>query len=810
MPDITPAEIKSFDVTDLAYDLIGVDDIDAALKQTLQKLGYRFGAQACSLLVFSDSEKQAIPQLQWVDQEKLNLDQVKIPYPLVDLQPILNQLSQVSLVTIEDLTNSLLDENIKNLLKEQNIQRCLWLPVPFHRILGGAIRIDNFSYFPDDSSLLGIQKFANSIGILWDKQSQSNLHQQTPKEENELLSLVFESLNLGVIVVSTDQKVSFVNNRAGVIFEKAPSYFQGKHLNQLEEIFPDGGLHWILRNLGFLKMGMSGEMLELHRVNSKDEGCDLEISTATLTHDNTFVGDLILVEDVTFRKNMERTAQESETRLRSVVQSIKEGITLSDTNGYFEIYNTEMEELTGFSRQEANQTESFIDKIHVPEERDQAKQQLANFSEGEKRISDITLLAKDGQKKYVSVSTTVLNTDNKRYYLSAYHDETAQKQAEHDLRIRNQELENLTKQLNKTADQLREARDHLEEKVAEKTQQLQAKVLEVEDIAKFPSEDPFPVMRICPDGRLLYANAASQALLDIWDIQTNQNVPQGWLELVKEVFETNNRKIYEIEILGQYISFVLVPVKESNYVNLYGRDVSREKELNQMKNQFIAMVSHQIRTPLTSVRWYSEMLLKGKGDQALSTKQAEFTQTIHETAVNLTSLVNDLLSISRMESGKIDYNPVRTDIGGLVEEVITELRPQAEKGKIDLTLEMQSKPVFEFDPKLIREVYLNLLSNAIKYTPENGQVKLRLRVEHQVLISEVADTGIGIPKTAQQDIFERFYRAQNAVDREFEGTGLGLSVAKMIVEKAGGKIWFESTEGEGTKFFFTLPLQNMV
>src|SRR5690606_14299601 len=124
-----------------------------------------------------------------------------------------------------------------------------------------------------------------------------------------------------------------------------------------------------------------------------------------------------------------------------VVESIKEGITLSDTQGYFEIFNKEMEYMTGFSRTEANQLNDFIDIIHEPESRDQARSQLADFAEGEKRTSQTTLKAKDGTLKYVSISTTVLNSDNKRYFLSAYHDETAQKQAEKELIERNIELE---------------------------------------------------------------------------------------------------------------------------------------------------------------------------------------------------------------------------------------------------------------------------------------------------------------------------------------------------------------------------------
>src|SRR5690606_1535337 len=145
-----------------------------------------------------------------------------------------------------------------------------------------------------------------------------------------------------------------------------------------------------------------------------------------------------------------------------------------------------------------------------------------------------------------------------------------------ELNIRNKELEKIT-------EELKEARDGLEEKVREKTKELQAKAEENEYLAKFSSEDPFPVLRIKFDGTLLYANSASGALLDLWQCEVNQIVPQNLKQLITEVAQTNTRKIYEVEILGQVISFVVVPVTSADYVNMYGRDVSKEKEIELMK-----------------------------------------------------------------------------------------------------------------------------------------------------------------------------------------------------------------------------------
>ncbi|MBI3636407.1 MAG: hypothetical protein HY216_09370, partial [Candidatus Rokubacteria bacterium] len=234
------------------------------------------------------------------------------------------------------------------------------------------------------------------------------------------------------------------------------------------------------------------------------------------------------------------------------------------------------------------------------------------------------------------------------------------------------------------------------------------------------------------------------------------------------------------------------------------RDVTEEREIEQMKSDFVSFVTHQLRTPLAGIKWMLE--LAGQESDVPAGVQS-YLADAQGSSERLIALVNDLLDISRLERGRLDVDPRPTDLGVLTYDVLDELALLLkDKGHRLQVLIPPDLPEISVDPQLIRQTVLNLVSNAVKYTPAGGRITVRLEASDGVLVWSVEDTGIGVPKDDQRRLFEKFYRAENVFALETEGTGLGLYLVRLIVERFGGRVWCESEEGHGATFSFTLPL----
>jgi PAS domain S-box-containing protein len=234
-----------------------------------------------------------------------------------------------------------------------------------------------------------------------------------------------------------------------------------------------------------------------------------------------------------------------------------------------------------------------------------------------------------------------------------------------------------------------------------------------------------------------------------------------------------------------------------------GRDITERKELERLKSDFISTVSHELRTPLTSIKGYVDLVLAGDVGP-LTPEQKEFLTIVSQNTTRLTELINDLLEIERLESGRIEFEFAELDLAEVLENVARSLHVNAEQKGLEFLTEIPSGLKVRGDRERLAQVFLNLLSNAIKYTPA-GTVELRAHQEDDAVVVEVRDTGIGLSESDLQKLFQKFFRSDNPYVRKVGGTGLGLSIAKAIVERHGGTITVTSQLGQGSTFTVRLP-----
>ena len=239
------------------------------------------------------------------------------------------------------------------------------------------------------------------------------------------------------------------------------------------------------------------------------------------------------------------------------------------------------------------------------------------------------------------------------------------------------------------------------------------------------------------------------------------------------------------------------------------RDITSEKIIENTKTEFVSLASHQLRTPLSAINWYTEMLIAGDAG-SLSDTQIHYLEEIENSNKRLISLVNDLLNISRLELGTFKVEPEKTNIIDLAKEIILTSEPQIFKRKLNFEEEYDEKlPLLMLDPKLTTIIIENLVSNAIKYTPVGGSIKLKIIKENNNVLIKVTDSGFGIPSSQKELIFSKLFRADNIKSESTEGTGLGLYIIKSILDYIGGSIYFRSIENKGTTFNVLIPLVGM-
>lgn len=255
----------------------------------------------------------------------------------------------------------------------------------------------------------------------------------------------------------------------------------------------------------------------------------------------------------------------------------------------------------------------------------------------------------------------------------------------------------------------------------------------------------------------------------------------------------------------KYLSFRLVSNKELNKKPAHCADSLWDTE----KDDFISTATHQLRSPLTGVKWTLDMLLHGEVGK-LSKEQETLIKTVDTSNERVIDMVDAMLNALRVDAGAVKFISGEFDINLLIKDLVEELLSAAKEKKIKLTISGDKDvPKVVGDELKLRVAYQNLVHNAIKYTPEGGKVTVMIIKKDNVLEINVKDNGIGIPVDEQKDMFRRFFRGSNAMLDDPNGTGLGLYITKNVLERHGGKIWFETEKDKGTTFFTVLPYDGL-
>lgn len=337
-------------------------------------------------------------------------------------------------------------------------------------------------------------------------------------------------------------------------------------------------------------------------------------------------------------------------------------------------------------------------------------------------------------------------------------------------------------------------------------------------------------------GHVLYANQSAERMTGYSFKEMRGQSPRLWGGLMPP---TNYRDLWERKTGGQIITHQLMNRRKNGQlytalgrvtpIIMRGRvvayisteeDISHLTAVDKAKTEFVSLASHQLRAPLTAISWYTEMLLAGHAGK-VSPRQKQYLEEIHHGNRRMIELVDALLNVSRLDLGTFTLEAMPTNVAEISGMAVKEMRKTINEKHLRVG-EHYAKHLSKkitIDPRLTRIILQNLISNAVKYTPPRGRVditiafKKKSRAQHgnglsaDSLIITVADTGYGIPKQQQKDIFTKLFRADNVREKDTEGTGLGLYIVKSVVERFRGRVWFESQENAGTAFHVIIPLQ---
>ncbi|WP_452228081.1 PAS domain-containing sensor histidine kinase [Lacinutrix sp. MEBiC02404] len=534
---------------------------------------------------------------------------------------------------------------------------------------------------------------------------------------------------------------------------------------------------------------------------------------------------------------------------KSIFQSSVEGILVVDADGFIIKANPASEQLFGYNEGELihQKVESLIPKKFKKNHQSHREGYIAK-PKARRMGLDLELwgLKKDDSQFPLEISLSPTTIKGKQVVIAFVMDITEQKKTEKILQINQEQLKNYSEELEaKVVSRTSELTSTVQKLVASNLS-LEDQMQETKDAEKNAAASKYlssAIAKNFPNGVIIVFNLNFEMLLVegeafmqlgldkmIFNHTNVDNVAifseEQKTKLKQDILKTisGEHLRFEITYRNKYFSVNTVPLLDENniisnalfvYSNIteqktIERDaknaLKKEQELNELKSRFISMASHEFRTPLSAIQT-SAILIGKQNGTGKEQKRERYVTQIKNNVKHLVVILNDFLSLSKLEEGKVTANKELFDFVALSKTLIEEMSMTKSIGK-NMLFSSPGKPIsLHLDPKLVRHIFMNLLSNAIKYSPKNTDIHIKIDEDDQYAYLEIQDQGIGIPELEQDKLFERFFRAENA--HNIEGTGLGLNIVKQYVELMNGTISFKSALNIGTTFLVKLPKSNI-
>ena len=587
-------------------------------------------------------------------------------------------------------------------------------------------------------------------------------------------------------IVGKDLKGRIVSWNKGA--EKIYGYTKEEAVGQLENIIMTEEKFVECGNL--LKQISAGKSIEHYETTHLKKSGQVIFVSLTISPVHNSIGEIVgasmVSRDISREKIATEMVKHSEKKFSALFNSLGDIVFISDLDGNFLDFNQTMIDTLGYTKKELYKMKR--QDINTPKFEMLVVSRLKQVKKEGSTIFEGEYVTKTGTIIPVDVHSHMIDFEGKKAILNSARDISYRKTTELALKNQMTELEKFKMAVDGTTDSI---------VITDKDAHVLYANNAVSKMTGFAKNDIIGQYI----GHLWGGHMEKGYYEKMWD--TIKNKKQAF------VGELNNRrKTGEEYIVG--VKFFPLLDKQGQVEFFVGveTDVTIAKQTERAKAEFVSVASHQLRTPLTGIKWFSELLLKGRAGN-LSVDQKDYVQQIFDSNDRMIRLVDDLLDVSHMdESGRFKLVIQPEEFSEIVKDVVSEqqLLADGKKIKIAVGAACLKKIKIKVDKSKIEQALQNILNNAIKYSPIGSTINFDCKKEKDVFICSIKDSGIGIPEYQQYRMFEKFFRADNVISTG-SGTGLGMYISKYVVAGHGGKIWFESKEDKGTTFYVSLPIK---